>query len=83
MIRPIDRMRRWWSGPEVPGSDVEDVAAQAPDRATALPADVAPGSLAADPHAKTVDLSNEKQDSDRLQQWLEQLDPDDMGKYKM
>ncbi len=33
-------------------------------------------------HAKTVDLSNEKQDSDRLQQWLEQLDPDDMGKYK-
>jgi len=34
-------------------------------------------------HAKTVDLSNEKQDSDRLQQWLEQLDPDDMGKYKM
>ena len=34
-------------------------------------------------HAKTVDMSNEKQDSDRLQQWLEQLDPDDMGKYKM
>ena len=32
---------------------------------------------------KMVDLSNEKQDSDRLQQWLEQLDPDDMGKYKM
>ena len=32
---------------------------------------------------ETVDLSNEKQDSDRLQQWLEQLDPDDMGKYKM
>ncbi len=23
------------------------------------------------------------QDSDRLQQWLESLDPDDMGKYKM
>ncbi len=34
-------------------------------------------------HAKTVDLSNEKQDSDRLQQWLEQLDPDDLGKYKL
>ena len=34
-------------------------------------------------NAKTVDLSNEKQDSERLQQWLEQLDPDDMGKYKM
>ena len=34
-------------------------------------------------HAKTVDLSNEKQDSDRLQQWLESLDPEEMGKYKM
>ena len=33
-------------------------------------------------NAKTVDV-NEKQDSDRLQQWLEQLDPDDLGKYKM
>ena len=34
-------------------------------------------------NAKSVDFSNEKQDSDRLQQWLESLDPDDMGKYKM
>ena len=34
-------------------------------------------------NAKTVDFTNEKQDSDRLQQWLESLDPDDMGKYKM
>jgi len=34
-------------------------------------------------HAKTVDFTNEKQDSDRLQQWLESLDPDEMGKYKM
>ncbi|HXG89102.1 MAG TPA: bifunctional nuclease family protein [Vicinamibacterales bacterium] len=34
-------------------------------------------------NAKTVDFSNEKQDSDRLQQWLESLDPDEMGKYKM
>ena len=34
-------------------------------------------------NARTVDLSNEKQDSERLQQWLERLDPDDMGKYKM
>lgn len=34
-------------------------------------------------NAKTVDFANEKQDSDRLQQWLESLDPDDMGKYKM
>jgi uncharacterized protein len=34
-------------------------------------------------NAKSVDFSNDKQDSDRLQQWLESLDPDDMGKYKM
>jgi hypothetical protein len=34
-------------------------------------------------NAKSVDFTNEKQDSDRLQQWLESLDPDDMGKYKM
>ena len=33
--------------------------------------------------AKSVDFTNEKQDSDRLQQWLESLDPDEMGKYKM
>jgi bifunctional DNase/RNase len=34
-------------------------------------------------NAKSVDFTNEKPDSDRLQQWLESLDPDDMGKYKM
>jgi uncharacterized protein len=34
-------------------------------------------------HAKTVDLTPEKGDSERLQKWLESLDPDDMGKYKM
>jgi bifunctional DNase/RNase len=34
-------------------------------------------------NAKTVDFANDKQDSERLQQWLESLDPDDMGKYKM
>ncbi|MDQ3349220.1 MAG: bifunctional nuclease family protein [Acidobacteriota bacterium] len=34
-------------------------------------------------HAKTVDLTPEKGDSERLQKWLENLDPDDMGKYKM
>jgi bifunctional DNase/RNase len=34
-------------------------------------------------HAKTVDFSSEKADADRLQKWLESLDPDDMGKYKM
>ncbi len=34
-------------------------------------------------HAKTVDFTNEKQDADRLQQWLESLDPNELGKYKM
>ena len=34
-------------------------------------------------NAKTVDFTNEKQDADRLQQWLESLDPDELGKYKM
>ncbi len=34
-------------------------------------------------NAKTVDFASEGADSDRLQQWLESLDPDEMGKYKM
>ena len=34
-------------------------------------------------HAKTVDFSGEKPDADRLHKWLESLDPDDLGKYKM
>jgi bifunctional DNase/RNase len=34
-------------------------------------------------NAKTVDLSAERADSDRLQKWLESLDPDELGKYKM
>ena len=34
-------------------------------------------------HAKTVDFSSEKADADRLQKWLESLDPDELGKYKM
>jgi bifunctional DNase/RNase len=34
-------------------------------------------------NAKTVDFSSEKTDADRLHQWLESLDPDDLGKYKM
>ena len=34
-------------------------------------------------HAKTVDFTAEKTDADRLHKWLESLDPDDMGKYKM
>jgi uncharacterized protein len=34
-------------------------------------------------HAKTVDFTPEKNDADRLHQWLDSLDPDDLGKYKM
>jgi uncharacterized protein len=34
-------------------------------------------------NAKSVDFANDKQDSERLQQWLESLDPEEMGKYKM
>jgi bifunctional DNase/RNase len=34
-------------------------------------------------HAKTVDFTAEKNDADRLHKWLESLDPDDLGKYKM
>ena len=33
--------------------------------------------------AKTVDLAPEREDSERLQKWLENLDTDQMGKYKM
>ena len=34
-------------------------------------------------NAKTVDFASDSVDSNRLQQWLESLDPDEMGKYKM
>jgi bifunctional DNase/RNase len=34
-------------------------------------------------NAKTVDFTSEKTDADRLHKWLESLDPDDLGKYKM
>lgn len=34
-------------------------------------------------HAKSIDFAPDKQDTERLQQWLESLDPDDLGKYKM
>jgi len=34
-------------------------------------------------NAKTVDFAPEKADADRLHKWLESLDPEDLGKYKM
>ena len=34
-------------------------------------------------NAKTVDFSTDKADSERLQKWLESLDPDELGRYKM
>jgi bifunctional DNase/RNase len=34
-------------------------------------------------NAKTVDLTPDKGNAEQLQKWLESLDPDDMGKYKM
>jgi bifunctional DNase/RNase len=33
--------------------------------------------------AKTVEVTSDKVDGERLHQWLESLDPDDLGKYKM
>jgi len=33
--------------------------------------------------AKTVDFKPESADADRLQRWLESLDPEELGKYKM
>jgi bifunctional DNase/RNase len=34
-------------------------------------------------NAKSADFTSDKPDSDRLHKWLESLDPDDLGKYKM
>jgi uncharacterized protein len=34
-------------------------------------------------HAKTIDFTSDKTDSERLQKWLESLDPEELGKYKM
>ena len=34
-------------------------------------------------NAKTVDVGTEREDAERLQKWLEGLDPDELGKYKM
>ena len=33
--------------------------------------------------AKNLDFTPDKADSERLQKWLESLDPEDLGKYKM
>ena len=34
-------------------------------------------------NAKTVDFATERADNDQLQKWLESLDPEELGKYKM
>jgi uncharacterized protein len=34
-------------------------------------------------NAKTVDVGTERENTERLQKWLEGLDPDELGKYKM
>ncbi len=34
-------------------------------------------------NAKPFEMGAEKPDTDRLHKWLESLDPDDLGKYKM
>ena len=34
-------------------------------------------------NAETADFSAERTDTTRLQKWLESLDPEDLGKYKM
>lgn len=34
-------------------------------------------------NARSVDTSKDAGQTERLQQWLESLDPDDLGKYKM
>jgi bifunctional DNase/RNase len=34
-------------------------------------------------NAKTVDFAADRTDNDRLQKWLESLDPQELGKYKM
>ena len=33
--------------------------------------------------AKTVDFNADRTDNDRLQKWLESLDPEELGKYKL
>jgi bifunctional DNase/RNase len=33
--------------------------------------------------AKSIDVSDEKEDNDRWREWLEKLKPEDFGKYRM
>lgn len=33
--------------------------------------------------AKTIDIGSDRPDTERLQKWLESLDPEELGKYKM
>lgn len=34
-------------------------------------------------NARTVDLSSDREDTKHLKKWLEELDPEELGKYKM
>ena len=34
-------------------------------------------------NARSIDFGSEKPDTERLQKWLESLDPEELGKYKM
>jgi uncharacterized protein len=34
-------------------------------------------------NAKTIDFATDRADTDRLHKWLESLDPEELGKYKM
>jgi hypothetical protein len=34
-------------------------------------------------NARSIDFGTEKPDTERLQKWLESLDPEELGKYKM
>lgn len=34
-------------------------------------------------NAKTVNVTSDKNDAERLHKWLESLDPEDLGRYKM
>ena len=66
------------------GDDVLFVDARPSDALALVAADAAPvfvDTRVLD-QAKSVDVSSDEADQERLQRWLESLDPDDMG-YKM